>query len=82
MIHSSIHRNNSAPPATASKRGDASGSSLSWIDSSAWRLPSGKALSEFALQAGFLVPHLFAADGRSPLIGSLALPRESGKRVA
>jgi hypothetical protein len=74
MIHSSIHRRNSAAP-TAPKRASA------WIDSGAWRLPSGKALSEFALQAGFLVPHLFAADGRSPLIGTLALARESGKRA-
>ena len=28
----------------------------------AWRLPSGKALSEFALHAGFLAPLLLRAD--------------------
>ncbi len=29
---------------------------LEWMDGSVWRLPSGKALAEFALQAGFLAP--------------------------
>jgi hypothetical protein len=29
---------------------------LEWMDGSSWRLPSGKALAEFALQAGFLAP--------------------------
>ena len=29
---------------------------LEWMDSTSWRLPSGKALAEFALQAGFLAP--------------------------
>lgn len=29
---------------------------LEWNDSMSWRLPSGKALAEFALQAGFLAP--------------------------
>jgi len=32
-----------------------------------WRLPSGKALAEFALQAGFLAPLLF--DGRRAAAG-------------
>jgi hypothetical protein len=27
-----------------------------WIGPPAWRLPSGKALAEFALQSGFLAP--------------------------
>ena len=31
---------------------------LEWMDGGAWRLPSGKALAEFALQAGFLAPLL------------------------
>ena len=33
-----------------------------------WRLPSGKPLAEFALEAGFLAPSLFAAGapGRRP----------------
>ncbi len=80
MIHSSIHSRTTAATAT-NRRADAPAAGLPWIDSSAWRLPSGQALSEFALQAGFLAPHLFASDKRSPSIGSLAFARESGKRV-
>jgi hypothetical protein len=34
-----------------------------WLDAGSWRLPSGKALAEFALQAGFLAPLLFRAEG-------------------
>jgi hypothetical protein len=34
-----------------------------WIGPAAWRLPSGKALAEFALQSGFLAPVLL--DGFS-----------------
>jgi hypothetical protein len=29
---------------------------IEWLDPECWRLPSGKALAEFALQAGFLAP--------------------------
>jgi len=36
---------------------------VEWLDSANWRLPSGKALAEFALQAGFLAPLLFGANG-------------------
>ena len=36
-----------------------SGMRLEWMDAGNWRLPSGKALAEFALQAGFLAPLLF-----------------------
>ncbi len=32
---------------------------LEWFDNTTWRLPSGKQLAEFALQAGFLAPLLF-----------------------
>jgi hypothetical protein len=41
---------------------------VEWLDSGSWRLPSGKALAEFALQAGFLAPLLFRAKsfGRNP----------------
>ena len=35
---------------------------LEWLDAGSWRLPSGKALAESALQAGFLAPLLFRAD--------------------
>jgi len=32
------------------------GMPMEWVGGSTWRLPSGKALAEFALQAGFLAP--------------------------
>jgi len=35
---------------------------VEWMQSGSWRLPSGKALAEFALQAGFLAPLLFRAE--------------------
>jgi len=35
---------------------------MEWLDAGSWRLPSGKALAEFALQAGFLAPLLFKAQ--------------------
>jgi hypothetical protein len=35
---------------------------LEWLDAGSWRLPSGKALAEFALQAGFLAPLLFKGE--------------------
>lgn len=31
---------------------------MEWMDPMSWRLPSGKALAEFALQAGFLAPQM------------------------
>lgn len=31
---------------------------MEWMDPMSWRLPSGKALAEFALQAGFLAPSM------------------------
>ena len=41
-----------------------------WIGPAAWRLPSGKALAEFALQSGFLAPVLL--DG-APFLASGAV---------
>jgi len=35
---------------------------IEWLDAGSWRLPSGKALAEFALQAGFLAPLLFKTE--------------------
>lgn len=35
---------------------------MEWLDAGSWRLPSGKALAEFALQAGFLAPLLLKSD--------------------
>lgn len=40
------------------------GMPLEWLDARSWRLPSGKALAEFALQAGFLAPLLFRSEVR------------------
>jgi hypothetical protein len=40
---------------------------MEWMDPMSWRLPSGKALAEFALQSGFLAPLLMSGpmgDGR------------------
>ncbi len=36
---------------------------LAWMDPMSWRLPSGQALAEFALQSGFLAP-LLLGGGR------------------
>ena len=35
---------------------------LEWLDAGSWRLPSGKALAEFALQAGFIAPLLLKVE--------------------
>lgn len=48
---------------------------MEWLDAGSWRLPSGKALAEFALQAGFLAPLLmksdhFGGDHREPSVNS------------
>jgi hypothetical protein len=54
---------------------------VEWLDSGSWRLPSGKALAEFALQAGFLAPLLFRADrfGKGSTKGSAGV---SGSEIA
>lgn len=36
---------------------------MEWMDPMSWRLPSGKALAEFALQAGFLAPLMLGTPG-------------------
>jgi len=57
--HSSPHRSG----AGRKKNGSASIPPLpmEWMDPMSWRLPSGKALAEFALQSGFLVPRIMSA---------------------
>jgi hypothetical protein len=45
---------------------------VEWMDPMSWRLPSGKALAEFALQSGFLAPLLLGGGARA------ARPREEG----
>jgi len=52
--------NTSPPKLNAGRRGRAPMRipqiPVEWMDPMSWRLPSGKALAEFALQAGFLAP--------------------------
>jgi len=43
---------------------------MEWLDAGSWRLPSGKALAEFALQAGFLAPLLFRAKSFGKTAGT------------
>ena len=43
-------------PASARSGSIPSAIPLEWMDPMSWRLPSGKALAEFALQTGFLAP--------------------------
>jgi hypothetical protein len=47
---------------------------LEWLDAGSWRLPSGKALAEFALQAGFLAPLLFRPETSKKNDGMLSGP--------
>lgn len=37
---------------------------MEWMDPMSWRLPSGKALAEFALQAGFLAPLMLGVPAK------------------
>ena len=43
---------------------------VEWLDAGSWRLPSGKALAEFALQAGFLAPLLLKTENFSSRTGA------------
>jgi len=57
---------------------------MEWLDAGSWRLPSGKALAEFALQAGFLAPLLLKADRENaagqPMLETLPeRPKHFGK---
>jgi hypothetical protein len=53
-------KENATPRKPAAGRKGSSGNiphlPMEWMDPMSWRLPSGKALAEFALQAGFLAP--------------------------
>jgi hypothetical protein len=66
--HPSISANRSAGTKLGMPRMPLSGMPMEWLDAGSWRLPSGKALAEFALQAGFLAPLLFRAKsfGKHP----------------
>lgn len=51
---------------TSGGRLGVTGVPMEWLDAGSWRLPSGKALAEFALQAGFLAPLLFRSEALKP----------------
>lgn len=46
--------------------------SMDWLNSRNWRLPSGQALAEFALQAGFLAPLLLKTEQLRPAVSGPA----------
>jgi hypothetical protein len=50
--------------------------SVEWMDPMSWRLPSGKALAEFALQSGFLAPLLMSGP-----LGNAGLKRRPAAAV-
>lgn len=56
---------NSSPRKSGGSRGKGSVGMphlpMEWMDPMSWRLPSGKALAEFALQTGFLAPLIMRA---------------------
>lgn len=65
---------------------------MEWMDPMSWRLPSGKALAEFALQTGFLAPLIMRAptgkkkpDGlgtaMNPSVGNLPATRDQVKEA-
>ena len=56
---------------------------MEWMDPMSWRLPSGKALSEFALQAGFLAPLMIGTPRlkKKKIAGGPADPAALAKRV-
>ena len=60
----------SRPRKTGAGRGHSSVSiphlPMEWMDPMSWRLPSGKALAEFALQTGFLAPLMMRAPKVKP----------------
>lgn len=45
---------------------------MEWMDPLSWRLPSGQALAEFALQTGFLAPLMMRAPklNKKPQVGA------------
>jgi hypothetical protein len=58
--YSAMKSENPSPRKTAAGRSNSSVGiphlPMEWMDPMSWRLPSGKALAEFALQTGFLAP--------------------------
>jgi hypothetical protein len=53
---------------------------MEWVDPMSWKLSSGKALAEFALQAGFLAPLLLATTPlATPGPRKNKIPRDAGE---
>ena len=52
---------------------------MEWMDPMSWRLPSGKALAEFALQAGFLAPLMLSSPSIKNRKKSVATPVDTVK---
>jgi hypothetical protein len=48
---------------------------MEWMDPLSWRLPSGQALAEFALQTGFLAPLMM----RAPKLTKKPKPADGGR---
>ena len=59
---------------------------MEWMDPMSWRLPSGKDLAEFALQAGFLAPMMLERTNlkrrKAPAPAPAATAAESQVREA
>ena len=57
---------------------------MEWMDPMSWRLPSGKALAEFALQTGFLAPLMMRAPQvkKKPEASDSAMNPEAGNLPA
>jgi hypothetical protein len=56
---------------------------MEWMDPMSWRLPSGKALAEFALQAGFLAPLMMGTPRlkKRKIVAPVVIPAVLDKRV-
>ncbi len=80
MISGETQRRTS-PVASTSKRMRVPQVPIEWLDAGAWRLPSGKALAEFALQAGFLAPLLFEGDAIKRSMGGFPAGRRIRRRA-
>jgi hypothetical protein len=55
---------------------------MEWMDPMSWRLPSGKALAEFALQAGFLAPLMLSGPHVKRVKKSPAAPLPAGPETS
>lgn len=56
---------------------------MAWMDPMSWRLPSGMALAEFALQTGFLAPLMMRAPKlkKKPAAGGAAASQPASQSM-